>query len=338
MLAKPLQIEYLPDMRVFITGATGFIGQHLCHELVQHDHEIIALVRNPHKASCLPARNITLLKGDLASFRNPDFQIPECDVVIHLAGTVTAKRQSEYDEINFLAVKELYSCILRQSLKPKRLLFASSLAATGPSTFDRHLDESHPPQPIDDYGRAKFNAEKFLETQTEIPVTIFRPCAVLGPLDANTFNLYKIAKTGFGFVPTGIPQKISFIGVLDLVGAIIRMMDESSTEHKTYFVSHHDPIDTHHLWRAVGQSLDKNIKLIKVPRPLLYLTMHTNTLYANLFDKPNVFDRKYYDQLKAPAWVCRSDRLTLDLGWKAEQSLSEVLKDAADSFKKAGWL
>lgn len=325
-------------MRIFITGATGFIGQHLCHKLVQNGHDVIALVRNPNKVSSLPTHNIALVQGDLNSFKSSDFKIPHCDVVIHLAGTVTAKRQSEYDEINFLAVKELYNCILRQSSKPKRLLFASSLAATGPSSHDQHLDESQPAVPIDEYGRAKFNAENFLKAQTEIPVTIFRPCAVLGPLDANTFNLYKIARTGFGFVPTGAPQKISFIGVFDLVNAIIRMMNESSNEHKTYFVSHHDPVDTHHLWRAVGQSLDKNIKLIKVPRPLLYLTMHTNTLYANLFDKPNVFDRKYYDQLKAPAWVCKSDRLTQDLDWKAEQSLAEVLKDAANSFKKAGWL
>lgn len=326
-------------MRIFLTGATGFIGQHLCHKLVQDGHEVVALVRSPHKTNCLPAHNITFIQGDLGSFRDQDFQIPQCDTIIHLAGTVTAKRQSEYDTINFHAVKDLFHCILRQNWQPQRLLFASSLAATGPSSQpDSQLDETHPAKPIDDYGLAKHRAEEFLKSQHQIPTTIFRPCAVLGPLDANTFNLFKIAKFGLGFVPTGTPQKISFIGVFDLINAIVKMLDDKTPDHKTYFVSHHDPIDTHHLWKAVGQSLDKNIKLIKVPRSLLYLTMHTNTLYANLFDKPNVFDRKYYDQLKAPAWVCKSDQLTQDLGWKAEQSLSQVLKDAADSFKKAGWL
>ena len=38
-------------MRIFVTGATGFIGAHLCRALVGGGHQIVALVRDPKKAA-----------------------------------------------------------------------------------------------------------------------------------------------------------------------------------------------------------------------------------------------------------------------------------------------
>lgn len=325
-------------MKIFLTGATGFIGQHLTHHLVSLGHQVVALVRQPQKAKTLPKTNVEFIQGDLDSFKNNSFQLPVCDYVIHLAGTVTANKQQDYDIINHQAVINLHQCLLKQSWRPKRLLFSSSLAASGPSKIDYPLDETQSESPLDEYGSAKLKAEHFLKNQTDIPVTIFRPCAVLGPRDPNTFNLYRIAKSGFGFVPAGPKQNLSFIGVTDLVEAIIMMLQETSSEHKTYFVAHNDIIDTHQLWHEVGSSLQKNIKLIKVPKPILFLVMQINTVFANLFDKPNVFDRKYYEQLKAPAWVCRSDKLQKDFGWTPKQSLKEIITETTQSYYELGWL
>ena len=39
------------DMRVVITGATGFIGKALCQSLVRDSHEVVALTRSPAKAN-----------------------------------------------------------------------------------------------------------------------------------------------------------------------------------------------------------------------------------------------------------------------------------------------
>jgi len=258
--------------------------------------------------------------------------------VIHLAGTVTAKKQAEYFKYNFEAVQDLYACLLRQNWKPKRLHFASSLAATGPSPKDGILTETDQPKPVDDYGRAKLAAENFLLSQNQFPITIFRPCAVIGPMDTNIFNLYKIGKSGFGFVPWGNNQKVSFISVSDLVEAIFQLTNDLSQNHQTYFISHDDSTDTRSLWKEVGKSINKNIKLIPVPKPILYLAMKTNTVYANLFAKPNVFDKKYYDQLNAEGWVCSNNKLKSDHFWEAKQSLSEVVAETAQSYRQAGWL
>jgi len=48
-------------MRVLLTGATGFIGQHVCRRFVERGDGVVALVRSPEKAAKLGG-NVTLLK------------------------------------------------------------------------------------------------------------------------------------------------------------------------------------------------------------------------------------------------------------------------------------
>lgn len=325
-------------MKFLVTGATGFIGKHLCHKLIQEGHHVVALVRNPHKLAGFLLKNLEILSGDLASFSNPDFVIPECDKVIHLAGTVTATKQTDYDKNNFIAVKNLVGCLKKQKWRPRRILFCSSLAACGPSSETTPLTENSKPQPIDAYGRAKLEAEKFLLTQKDFPVTVFRPCTVIGPMDENVYNLYKLAKHGFGFKVCGLNQKLSFIAVSDLVNVVCKLTEDTSSQNKTYFVSHDEPTDVLGLWREIEKSLGKKIRLIPLPKPLLYLAMMLNTGLANILPIRNALDKKYYDQLHAKAWLCSSKKLQQDFNWKPAVSLEEVFKATAESYKNAGWI
>lgn len=325
-------------MNFFVTGATGFIGKHLCHELLRQGHHVVALVRNPKKLAGFSLKNLEILAGDLECFLDPNFAIPACDQVIHLAGTVTATKQSDYEKNNFIAVKNLIACLKRQNWQPQRFLFASSLAACGPSREKSALTESDKPQPIDAYGQAKLNAEKFLLEQKDFPVTVFRPCTVIGPLDKNVFNLYKLAKHGLGFKVSGLNQKLSFIAVSDLVNAILKLTQDDSSQNRIYFVAHDEPTDVLGLWCEVEKTLNKKIRLVSVPKPLLYLAMRFNTFLANVFSIKNTFDKKYYDQLHAEAWVCSSKNLQNDFNWKPVVSLAEVFRETAKSYKNAGWL
>jgi nucleoside-diphosphate-sugar epimerase len=122
-------------MRVLVTGGTGFIGHHVCRRFVDRGDHVVALVRSPGKAARLPA-GVEPLKGDLSLFADPGLELPPFDVVVHLAGVVAADHLAQYEAINFTAVRDLVECVARQKWKPARLLFASSLAAAGPSARD----------------------------------------------------------------------------------------------------------------------------------------------------------------------------------------------------------
>lgn len=325
-------------MKFFVTGATGFIGKHYCRALMAQGHSVVALVRNKNKASELPQDRLTLLEGDLTKFRDPSFIIPTCDMVVHLAGTITAKKPADYAINNFEAVKDLVACLARQNWKPKRLLFASSLAASGPSQNQKPLTENDEPRPIDDYGQAKLNAEKFLFAQNDFPVTAFRPAAVIGPLDTNWLNAYKIAKLGFGFVPSGPKQKISFISVSDLIEAMLSFGQDESQTHRTYFVANDIPMDNHKIWHGIAKSMNKKICILHLPNPLLYTITVLNSFAVTVFGMNSIFDRKYYEQIRADSWLCSSEKLQHDFSWQAKQSLESVLSETAASYKNNGWL
>lgn len=78
-------------MRFLVTGATGFIGTHLCHRLVADGHQVVALVRTPGKAHRLPAEGVEVLHGDLSLFQDGALELQPCDVVIHLAAVIAGK-------------------------------------------------------------------------------------------------------------------------------------------------------------------------------------------------------------------------------------------------------
>ena len=323
-------------MRILLTGATGFIGRHLCDRLLARGDEIVALVRWPEREAPLPP-GVTVLSGDLSVFADPSLVLPPCDAVIHLAGVVTAERLSEYEEVNFGGVKHLLECIARQSWTPARFLFASSLAALGPSRTGEAHTERDPLRPIDPYGEAKARAEA-LVAAAPFPTTSFRPGAVLGPGDPQSFTLFRSAGKGVGFRVAGKPQELSFIDVRDLVEAIVRMADDRRPGSHCYYASHTAPTDVRALWRELSAVLGKTVVVVPIPAWTLWVAMRVATAASTVFRVRNQLDSKQYRQMVEPAFVCSSERLRAELGWEPRHDLRDCLTHAAAGYREAGLL
>lgn len=326
-------------MRIFMTGATGFIGAHLCRHLVASGHHIVALVRDPTKAAAeLPPTGVEALAGDLSLFDRSDVVLPACDVVIHLAGVVAAKTPEQYDAVNFGAVTSLVKALARQTWRPRRLLFASSLAAVGPSATRVPKTELDPAQPVEPYGRAKLKAEQFLAAEAPFPTTSFRPSLVFGPRDTATLAFFKMARRGIGFRVAGEPQSLSFIDVDDAVSGIAAMMSDTGDAHRTYFLSAREPMDTELLWRAMSEAIGRRVRVVRVPRPALRGASIMSTALSRVFGFTNQLDAKQYDQMVAPAFLCSSDALSAAHGWTPRVSLVASLAKAWSAYRADGWL
>jgi dihydroflavonol-4-reductase len=323
-------------MRVFVTGATGFIGRHLCRHLIDRGDEVVALVRSPQKAARLP-KGVQTFSGDLSIFAHEATVLPPSDVVVHLAGVVAAEKLDDYDATNHRAVQDLLACLRRQSWAPKRLLFASSLAAVGPSRPGRPWVESDPPSPIDAYGVAKAKAEIVVQG-APFPTTSFRPPLVFGPGDEATLTFFRAAQSGVGMRIAGSPQELSFVDVRDLADAIALMADDARRDSFTYFTSHPHPMNVPTLWRELGRALDKRVLVVPIPRSVVFFAMLVATFFAKIFRFKNQLDKKQYEQMVAPAFVCSSEKLMSELGWRPRYSFAEALANAAQGYQKAGWL
>lgn len=298
---------------------------------------MLALVRSKKKASVL-APGVEVLEGDLTRFADPDAELPPCDVVIHLAGVVAADKPAEYEAINYGAVKDVVACLSRQNnWKPARMLFASSLAAGGPSARGKPLTELDPPRPIDPYGDAKARAEAVVR-EAPFPTTAFRPSIVLGPGDDASLTLFRAARAGVGFRVAGSPQELSFVDVRDLVEAIVLMADDRRPGSYCYYTSYPAPTDARALWRELSKAVSRGILVVPVPAWALYVAMRAATAGAAVFRFKNQLDAKQYRQMVAPAFVCSSARLREDLGWEPKHDLGDCLAHAADGYRVAGLL
>ncbi len=325
-------------MKVFVTGATGFIGRHLCQQLHQQGHQVVALIRNPKKASVLPA-GTELLKGDLSSFKDVNFTIPSCDVVIHLAAVIAGKNEADYINTNFHSVVDVMECLQRQNWKPERFVFASSLAAGGPTTRDMPIHEGMPDKPIEPYGISKMKADEYLKT-LDMPTISFRPTIVLGPEDSATFTLYQMASKGMGMRPSGRPQQVSTVFVEDLADAIILMaeMDMKGSKHKTYYVSSPELVTVEDLFKSMGKALGKKVNIIVVPRVILKTLSVAMTGIAKVIPFINQLDDKQYKQMTVESFACSGQLLQDELGWQPKHDLYASTQKSVEGYRKAGWL
>lgn len=324
-------------MRYFVTGCTGFIGIHLCRLLLAEGHEVYGLVRNPQKIPQDFKGKLKVIRGGLEIFEQSDLQLPEVDIVIHLAAIITSKRSSDYMQINHEAVVHLLDAINHQSWKPKRFILASSLAAAGPNRKGEVLRESDTPQPIDPYGIAKLKAEQLLEGQL-FATTVFRPPVVIGPGDPAMLTVFKMVNARFAALPMGTPQLLSFVYIDDLVQAIYVMSQNHSAARKLYFVTSEEVVTNREIVDTIASEMKKKIFLLSIPKFLIKLIMYLSTAISVVFRVPNFYDYRQYKQMTTPSFICTSELLSAETGWKAKTKFSEAIKFCVEGYKKLGWL
>ena len=325
-------------MRFLVTGATGFIGTHLCHRLVKDGHEVIALVRNPEKAEALPTTGVHILNGDLSLFKDPELKLPACDVIVHLAGVISARCQQEYRAVNYDAVVDLVQCLLSQSWRPKRFVFASTLAAGGPSQPSVLKTEQDEDEPVEAYGRSKLDAEHYLKKVAPCPVTSFRPGAVFGPGDPAFLTVFRMAARGWGIRVAGRDPQFSYIYVDDLVEAIIPLLMDAASGHKTYYTVYPEPSTINTMWNILSETMQHKIRVAPIPAPLLFAAMLGSTAASKVLPYKNQLDLKQYRQLTAPAFICSSQALQDDFQWRAGTDLARCIQQTTAAYREAGWL
>jgi nucleoside-diphosphate-sugar epimerase len=106
-------------MRIFLTGATGYIGSAVLDALLRANHQVTALIRTPQAADALSARGVTPVLGDLKHVK-PSRTPPEpFDAYIHTAADSGAKRE----EIDRKAIETLLGSASADAAKTGRSAF-----------------------------------------------------------------------------------------------------------------------------------------------------------------------------------------------------------------------
>ena len=180
-------------MKIFLTGADGFIGSHLAESLVKKGEEVKALVQYNSFNSWgwidsfenELKKNIDIFEGDIRDSFSMKKAMKGCDVVIHLAALISIPYSyispKSYFDTNVNGTLNILEACLENDVN--RVLVTSTSEVYGTAKFVP-IDENHPLQ-----GQSPYSASKIASDQLafsyfssfNLPITIVRPFNTFGP-------------------------------------------------------------------------------------------------------------------------------------------------------------
>jgi len=238
---------------ILITGATGFLGRHLCDYFRRKGAAVRGLARRMNVYP-FTEPGITLFKGNLPDDIDPA-AFEGVDIAIHAAYYTT--RLTSMDEayrVNHVGTMRVYE--MSQRAKVGRFVFISSTGSHAEA-------ESY-------YGKSKFALEQLMDPTKDL---IIRAGLITGPGEEGTFNRMKESLRKSGIVPifAGGHQIVQTIHVDDVCKAI-----DLATEKKlagTLVVAEPQGLEIRDFFRLVAASLNKKCTLVPLPMGLFLMIL-----------------------------------------------------------------
>ena len=295
-------------MKVFLTGASGFVGRKLLSAINTKKTSLRVLSRNKQPG-------IETVVCDLQSEDIPDDALTGINTVFHLAGIAhdSTKQDSQYHTVNVRSTVQLAELAAISGVE--RFVFVSSVKAGGNLLTGSCMTESDQGKPEGVYGRTKREAElKLLAIgrQTGMHVSIVRSSLVYGPSMKGNLHamLLGIEKGWFPPLPM-IENRRSMVHVDDLVRAILLVAKDNRTNGEIFIVTDGYPHSSREIYEVMCKLLGKKIPNWNMPKFFFKIITIFSLNIKYKVDK--LFKDEYYSSEKLQS-----------IGFKAQRSLKEM--------------
>ncbi len=319
-------------MRALITGGAGFIGSHLAEALLAAGHQV-SVIDNLSTGSI---QNIEPLKahagfkyvvGDITNEPLLAELVDDCDVVFHLAAAVGVKLIVEAPVRTIETNVHGTEVVLKHANKKKKLvILASTSEVYGKSTdvpFHEDADLVLGPTPKHRWAYACSKAiDEFLALaywkERKLPVVIVRFFNTVGPRQTGRYgmvipNFVRQALAGQPITVHGDgSQTRSFCHVRDVVGALLRLMDEPRAVGEVFNVGNSQEISI--------MALAERVRALTASRSPIVTIPYDQAYESGFEDMP----RRVPDLSKIHALV----------GYEPRTDLDAILADVIDDFRR----
>lgn len=318
------------QLNVFVTGATGFIGGHLCAALAGAGHQVVALCRPGSDQTRLENLDgVRRVDGDVtvpASLRAPS---ASADAVVHLAGTNHANKASTYYRVNRDGTQNVAASVPAGA----HFILMSALAAQGPSAALTPTRTAGAEAPIGDYGRSKLSAEHVLSGRDN--TTILRPAITYGPGDPQLLNWCKLVRRRI--VPIVADLQLSFLHVDDLCSLVVQRL-AAGAARGPWLLSDGEPV-------SMGRAVDL-VEGALSARPGARLPVPSGFFariapFAQRLSKAAGLGHQsaqMIDRLAASGWACDPADAQQELGFAPQISLAAGIRQTIGWYTDNGWL
>lgn len=316
-------------MRMFVTGATGFIGAHFVERALAEGHEVVGLYRSDgpkHRA------NIQQLRAHGASLRRGDILNPEsfadalrgADCVCHFAA---AFRESGADETYFDRMNvEGTTNVARAAVAAgvKRFVHCGTAGIYGQRVAGT-IDEKTPIRPWNSYERSKLAADervRTISTESGMEYVILRPTAVYGPRDERLLKLFRsVAKGRFPLFGRGDGRR-HMIYVTDLAEAFVRACTSPSAANQELIVAGPKAVPLREMLQTIALAANRPGFGPSLPlKPMLALAAVVEDTCKVLKIHPPLYRRRMDFYLNDAAFDSRQAQVVL--GWQPKVDLAE---------------
>lgn len=240
-------------MRVFLLGATGFIGSHLVERLLQEGHAVVGVARDKSAFAKFGPR-ITAVTGDITKPETWRDKMAGCHASINLVGLIRERKSKglTYERVVVEGTRNwIRAC---EEAGVKRAVYVSALGADAKGTG---------------YLRTKWAAEQLVRA-ADLEWTIVRPSFVSGEEGAipQFASLLR-----FKIVPYWGRQDYHFdpVDVDDLAAMIVRSLNSPKARRRLYPVGGPDRLTYKEMLQAIAKATGRKAWFVRAPWFFAYL-------------------------------------------------------------------
>lgn len=308
-------------MKVFVSGATGFIGIQLVKRLVENGHTVHALYRSKSKAELIQHQNVILFKGDILDKVSLDHALADCEEAYHTAAFagVWAKDPEMVFRLNVDGALNVIEAAGKHGVR--RVVLTSTAGILGPSKGDAVHESS--PQPVSfftDYEASKFQLEQQIlgRKESNPEVVVVNPTRVYGPGYLSESNgvtkmIKQYVEGKWRLIPGDGKSSGNYVYVEDVVsGHLLAMLKGKPGER---YVLGGENISYNQLFELVREASGVHNRLFKIPLWIMLAAAGVMKGISRISGRPPLIVPNLVKKFNHN-WIVSSEKAIRDLGYQ----------------------
>jgi nucleoside-diphosphate-sugar epimerase len=307
-------------MKVFVSGATGFIGIQLVKRLVEEGHTVHALYRYESKGELIRHPQVILFKGDIMEKISLEIAMKGCEEAYHTAAFagVWAKDPEMVYRLNVDGALNVIEAAGYHSLR--RVVVTSTAGILGPSEKEA-VDESSPAPTsfFTEYEASKFQLEQKLmaRTDTEPEVVIVNPTRVYGPGYLSESNgltkmFKKYLEGNWRFIPGNGKSSGNYVFVEDVVTGHLLAMKMGKPGER--YVLGGENISYNQLFDILREASGVRRRLFRIPLWIMLTVAHLMKAASRITGRPPLIIPNLVKKFNRN-WIVSSRKASDHLGY-----------------------